>query len=52
MTGLALQPSSESVEFNNQYRAGIERETEVIRLRPLRDELIHHSSASGRSPPR
>jgi hypothetical protein len=24
----------------------------VIRLRPLRDELIHHSSASGRSPPR
>ena len=41
-------PASQSVQFDDQRRARIERKTEMIRrLDGLRDELVHHFQRAG-----
>src|SRR5437879_3737846 len=46
--GLPFQSRCQSVEFDNEHRAGVERKTEIIRrFDGLRDELIHHFQRGG-----
>ncbi len=49
--GLLLHALGQAVQLDDQHRAGIEREAEVIRLlKRLRDKLIHHLQCSWHNP--